>query len=377
MTTNDMNPFDSNTWGQSEQDSATQTEPTSVDSQEKTQDNGATQPEPQGGNEPSPSNDNANDAASATTSTTEDEDKDEFVQPELTFKNDVSKKVFDAILSGNYNDIAPIIYEQTKLSNLEKLDTNDLIKMQMKYENPDMSEADINKEFSDRYEFEEEKVDTSFMTEEEIASHNRSVEKSKKKLDKEMKRDARDAIRFLSEKKQEIDIPNINDYIKSSSTAIPDNSKEVAEYNQYMESERKKYEDSIEPSLEKITAFEMDYKDDEVNFKVNFLPNKEDMASMKDKLKSFTLEDYFGPKYYNQEKGEYNTAKLADDIYWMENREKIVKSIVSQAVSSAKVDMLRKIKGVSINDSPHSNTSTTSASTKSEMDAFVDKLYSM
>lgn len=376
MTTNDMNPFDSSTWDESSKDTTqTTTENNSVDSQNKTSDNGTT--EPPSGNDPSPSNDKTDEPTSDDTTPAEGENKDEFVQPELEFKNDISKKIFDAILSGNYSDIAPIISEQSKLSNLDKLPTEDLIKMQMKYENPDMTDSDINKEFAERYEIEDDKVDKSFMTDEEIASHEKSIEKSKKKIEKEMKRDARDAARFLSEKREDISMPDINEYIKSTTSKQPDNSKEVEEYNKFMESERKKYEDSIEPSLENITAFEMDYKDDEVNFKVNFLPNKEDLGAMKDKLKAFTLEDYFGPKYYNSEKGEYNTAKLADDIYWMENREKIVKSIVSQAVSSAKSDMLKRIKGVNISDSPHSSTSTTSASTKSEMDLFVDKLYSM
>ena len=82
---------------------------------------------------------------------------------------------------------------------------------------------------------------------------------------------------------------------------------------------------------------------------------------MKNKLKAFPLEDYFGTEYYNQEKGEYNTAKLAEDIYWRENREKIVKSIVSQAVASAKADMLKKIKGVSIGDAPSSSSSSKSS----------------
>lgn len=377
MTTNDMNPFDSNTWAADDTATPAPTETTennSVDSQDKTSDNGETKADT---TEASSNDDKKDEQSTGTSNTEETKDEDEFVQPELEFKNELSKKVFDAIISGKYSDIAPIISEQAKLSNLDKLPTEDLIKMQMKYENPDMSDADINKEFAERYEFEEEKVDTSFMTDEEIASHNKSIEKSKKKLDKEMKRDARDAAKFLSEKREDIDIPNINDYMKSFAPKQQDNSKEVEEYNKYMQQERQKYEDSIEPSLEKVPTFEMDYKDDEVNFKVNFAPNKEDLGAMKDKLKSFTLEDYFGPKYYNQEKGEYNTAKLADDIYWMENREKIVKSIVSQAVSSAKADMLRKIKGVSLSDSPRSSTSSSSDSTKSEMDAFVDKLYSM
>jgi hypothetical protein len=66
---------------------------------------------------------------------------------------------------------------------------------------------------------------------------------------------------------------------------------------------------------------------------------------------------------------------LAEDLYWINNREKIVKSIVSQAVSSAKADMLKKIKGVSINDAPSSKS--TNQSGKSELDSWVENLYSM
>ena len=383
MTTNEVNPFDTGAWKDDESttteqngEQQTTTEETTVDTQDKTTDNGEAQPDTSGVDDTKKGDGDNDQTADKTTDDGQQDDSATQAEPELTFKNDISKKVFEAILAGNYSEVAPIIYEQSVLSNLDKLSPQDAIKLQMQYENPDMTDADIEKEFRERYEFEEDKVDTEFMTEEEIKAHQKRVEKEKKSFEKELKRDARDAVKFLSEKRQEIDIPNINDYINSKAPQTPDNSKEIEEYNLFMEAERKKYEDSIEPSLQKITPFELEFKDDEVNFKVNFVPSKEDLDGMKDKLKAFTLEDYFGPEYYNQEKGEYNTAKLAEDIYWRENREKIVKSIVSQAVASAKADMLKKIKGVSIGDAP-SSASSSNTSGRSELDSFVDKLYSM
>lgn len=383
MTTNEVNPFDAGAWKDDESttteqngEQQTTTEETTVDTQDKTTDNGEAQPDTSGVDDTKKDDGDNDQAADKTTDEGQQDDSATQAEPELTFKNDLSKKVFEAILAGNYSEVAPIIYEQSVLSNLDKLSPQDAIKLQMQYENPDMTDADIEKEFRERYEFEEDKVDTEFMTEEEIKAHQKRVEKERKSFEKELKRDARDAVKYLSEKRQEIDIPNINDYINSKAPQAPDNSKEIEEYNAFMEAERKKYEDSIEPSLQKITPFELEFKDDEVNFKVNFVPSKEDLDGMKDKLKAFTLEDYFGPEYYNQEKGEYNTAKLAEDIYWRENREKIVKSIVSQAVASAKADMLKKIKGVSIGDAP-SSASSSNTSGRSELDSFVDKLYSM
>jgi hypothetical protein len=380
MTTNEVNPFDTGAWKDDESttpdtngEQAT-TEEKKVETQDKTSEDGESRPDTV---DDTKKDDGVNnEAVDKKADEGESGDSATQAEPELAFKNEISKKVFDAILAGNYSEVAPIIYEQSVLSNLDKLSPQDAIKLQMQYENPDMSSEDIEKEFKDRYEFEEERVDTEFMTEEEIKAHQKRVDKEKKSFEKDLKRDARDAVKFLSEKKEDIDIPNINEYINSKAPQAPDNSKEVEEYNAYMESERKKYEDSIEPSLQKINPFELEFKDDEVSFKVNYMPNKEDLEGMKDKLKAFTLEDYFGPEYYNQEKGEYNTAKLAEDIYWRENREKIVKSIVSQAVASAKADMLKKIKGVSIGDAP-SSSSSSNTSSRTELDNFVDKLYSM
>lgn len=383
MTTNEVNPFDTGAWKDDEVPSTetsgeqqTTTDEKPVDTQDKTTDNGEAQPDTSGVDDTKKVDGDDNQTTDKTPDEGEQDDNSAQAEPELSFKNELSKKVFEAIVAGNYAEVAPIIYEQSVLSNLDKLSSQDAIKLQMQYENPDMTSEDIEKEFKDRYEFDEEKIDTEFMTEEEVKAHQKRIEKERKSFEKELKRDARDAVRFLSEKREDIDIPNINEYINSKSPQAPDNSKEIEEYNTFMETERRKYEDSIEPSLQKITPFELEFKDDEVNFKVNFVPSKEDLDGMKDKLKAFTLEDYFGPEYYNQEKGEYNTTKLAEDIYWRENREKIVKSIVSQAVASAKADMLKKIKGVSIGDAP-SSSSSSNTSSRSELDSFVDKLYSM
>ena len=253
MTTNEVNPFDAGSWTDDESttteqsgEQTTTTEETKVDEQQKTTEDEQTQPdktEVDNSSQDDGSNDQSSDSSTEDNGAQDDATQSE---PELSFKNDLSKKVFEAILAGNYSEVAPIIYEQSVLSNLDKLSPQDAIKLQMQYENPNMSEADIEKEFKDRYEFQEEQVDTEFMTEEEVKAHQKRIDREKKSFEKELKRDARDAVKFLSEKRQEIDIPNINEYINSKAPKVEDNSKEIEEYNRYMESERKKYEDSIE-----------------------------------------------------------------------------------------------------------------------------------
>ena len=183
MTSNDFNPFAESTWNDEpqqqpdSQESVNSQESNSDDSKEASNEGKADDPQPEGkapdnsGDEPT--GDSSSDGGD------ESQDEDEDVQPELDFKNDVSKKVFDSIVSGNYAEVAPIIYEQTVLSNLDKLSDEEVLKLMIQYENPDMSDADIQKEYTDRYSHEDEQKDTSFMTEDEVAEYNKSVERAK------------------------------------------------------------------------------------------------------------------------------------------------------------------------------------------------------
>lgn len=377
MTENELNPFAESSWAE---------EPQATDSTATTESTETTETE----NESESSTDSTSSESESSTEKTDgeeskqsfDDDSDSYTQeydeedePKLEFKNELSQKVFESIVSGNYEKVAPIIYEQTVLSNLEKLSDEEVVKLMIQYENPDMSEEDLNKEYADRYSPDIEQKDTSFMTDEEISEYNKSIERAKKRAIKEIKKDAREAVRHLSEKRVDLELPNIQDYIKASTSRTKDNSREVEEYNQFIQNERMKYESSIDKGLDTVKSFEMDYADDDVSFKVNFTPNKDDLSSMKSDLQSFTLDDFYGPRYYDAEKGEYKTNVLAEDMYWLNNRDKIIKSIVSQAVSSTKANMLKNIKGVSISDSPSSRSTT--QSTKSEFDAFVEQLYSM
>ena len=206
MTTNEVNPFDTGAWKDDESttpdtngEQAT-TEETKVKTQDKTSEDGESRPDTV---DDTKKDDGVNnEAVDKKADEGESGDSTTQAEPELSFKNELSKKVFDAILAGNYSEVAPIIYEQSVLSNLDKLSPQDAIKLQMQYENPDMSSEDIEKEFKDRYEFEEERVDTEFMTEEEIKAHQKRVDKERKSFEKDLKRDARDAVKFLSEKKK-------------------------------------------------------------------------------------------------------------------------------------------------------------------------------
>jgi hypothetical protein len=167
MTTEEMNPFAETQWNDSPDVQETETNQNeSVDSQDK---NVSDEPEgSQGTTDASSSKDSESKGTDGSTPKGDDEsnlestaqESSEFTKPQLEFKNEISQKIFESITNGNYTEIAPIIYEQTVLSNLDKMSESDVLKLQIQYENPDMSESDVEKEFNDRYSIDEETKDT-------------------------------------------------------------------------------------------------------------------------------------------------------------------------------------------------------------------------
>jgi hypothetical protein len=67
-------------------------------------------------------------------------------------------------------------------------------------------------------------------------------------------------------------------------------------------------------------------------------------------MQNFTLQDYFVPRYINDE-GNFDTESIAHDLYVLENFDKIVEAHVSQAVNQAKAMFVKGLKNANFQES--------------------------
>jgi hypothetical protein len=88
-------------------------------------------------------------------------------------------------------------------------------------------------------------------------------------------------------------------------------------------------------------------------------------------MKDFDLESFYGPRYYKD--GKYDTKQIAEDIYFLQNRDKIVNSMVTQAVSKAKSDLLKGMKNIDYSNTPR----TAAVSDTNDYDTMVSKMFSL
>lgn len=335
-----------------------------VDSTEGSQDTGSSSQEPTGetgdAGQSALAEGQSNEGQSSDDQTSTDEGTGSSIDFEgksfdFEWDNEESKVIYESLISGDYGSVSDMLYEQKLLSNLSEMNDADAVMMSLAYQYPDLTPEEIHEEFESRYSIPKE--DTEYMSEDELAAYNRKVEKESKRIERELKKDARVAKETLSSYKKEISFPDILAKAKEFASVV-----DPKEYvNQYIQSEqtkseqtakaeREKYLSQVDKGLNEFNGFEVKYKDEEVSIDAKFAIPDEDKAALKQELNDFDLVDYFGNRYVKDD--QYDTRQIAEDKYFLQNRDKIINSLVTQAVSKAKLDWLKSIKGIDLSSKP-------------------------
>jgi hypothetical protein len=297
---------------------------------------------------------------------------------QFEWENEVAKNIYDSLTTGNISEVADILYEQKVLSELDKMDESDILKLKIAYDYPDLSPEEIEEEFASKYAVDKD-FDESLMSEEEIAAKRKQIEKQEKVLARELKKDVREAKDYLQTLKQDISFPDILSQFQEQSQPSVNTEEVVGQYLKTQEEEQAKayeqarqmYEQSIESGLNAFEGFNVNYKDEEVQFDGKYALSPEEKAQLQNDLKDFDLESFYGPRYYKD--GKYDTKQLAEDVYFLQNRDKIVNSMVTQAVSKAKADLLKGMKNIDYSNTPR----TAAVSDMSDYDKMVGKMFSI
>ena len=262
---------------------------------------------------------------------------------DINFANETSKKVFEYLKEGKVDEFLNVYQQQQKLTNLEKLDTDNVLKLKMKYENPELSDDEIEEEFNYKYNLEQPDIDEDLDSPEEIAKEKKRFEREKINMERLKKKDLKEAKDFLKSKKEEIVLPDIE---TSSTQQLQSNDVDEAAVKEF----RDKYLNTIPTTIDDIVGFGSKYKDSELEFETTYVIDPQDKAGLKDKMQNFTLQDYFVPRYINDD-GTFDTETIAHDLYVIENLDKIIEAHVSQAVNQTKSSFVKGLKNANFQES--------------------------
>lgn len=299
---------------------------------------------------------------------------EKFEPTPFEWKDDFSKNIYEKLVNKDVSELADMLYEQKVLSSLDSMDDADILKLQMAYEYPDLTPEEIEEEFNSKYNVDMD-IDEDMLSEDEVASKRKQLEKQQKSVNREMKKMVREAKTSLQEMKRDIDFPDILSQVQAGQQPISDDAisqylskQQEQQQGQYQEA-RKVFEQSIDNGLKAFDGFTVNYKDEDVQFDGKYNLTPEDKTALQGVLQSFDLESFYGNRYFKD--GNYDTKQLAEDVYFLQNRDKIVNSMVTQAVSKAKSDILKGMKNIDYSNQPRPSTSANS----SDYDQMVSAMF--
>ena len=270
---------------------------------------------------------------------------DKPVSQEINFANETSKKVFEYLKEGKVDEFMSVYQQQKQLENVDKLDADNVLKLKLKFENPDLTDAELQDEFDSRYGVEQPDIDEDLDDPADIEKAKKRYEREVSAMERLKKKDLKEAKSFLQEKKQEIVLPDIQSSKTQQQEAQGQEVDEVA-----IKEYRDKYLNSIPKTIDEIVGFESKYKDSELEFNTTYVIDANEKQALKDKMENFTLQDYFVPRYINED-GNFDTESIAHDLYVLENFDKIVEAHVSQAVNQAKAMFVKGLKNANFQES--------------------------
>jgi hypothetical protein len=272
---------------------------------------------------------------------------------ELTFKDEESKRVFDYLREGKIDDVLQVYNEQRRLSNLDKANDGDVLRIAMEYKHPNLSPEDISEEIGSRYKAEkpDEPIEDDYIDDEAYKSEKKKYEKDyakyekeQKRLDRQLKLDAAAAREQLAGYQKDIILPDIN---PAPATNQPDPAMQEAELAGWKKM-RQDYLDSLNKTSAEFKEISFEVNDEGVNFKGSYqIEDGERAALTKDLAEKNVIDDIILPRY--DKGGVYDTRQLMEDLYFLNNKDKIIKAAVRQAIAQTDLENLKRLKNIDLN----------------------------
>lgn len=274
---------------------------------------------------------------------------------EIAFANEQSRLIAEYLKEGKIDDVYQVLSDQRKLATVDKMSDADALRLQMEFKNTHFSPEDIQEEFASKYLAEKpEPIGTEDDYEDEDAykaaqkaydKEFKNYEREQKKLDRLLKTDAANAKEELKSLRSDIVLPDISP-AASTPTAEQDVDPNMPTQEQ-LQAARNSYLTSLGQSVTDFKSIPFKLSDEGVAVEANHVIDATEIAALqKDLTEKNVLDEVIGGRYL---KGDgYDTKQLLEDIYFLNNKEKIIANFVKQAIAQDRKKDLAERKNINL-----------------------------
>lgn len=268
----------------------------------------------------------------------------DFKEPEFSFKDDISKTLFDAIREGKSDEIYDILNQQKRLDKLTNAELNpslavDIIKTNIQNKYKDLTSDEVDLLFYESYYTPQKPEQGYDETDEDYATKLKAWQSQIDYVDKKMIIDAKVIRPELAKLKSELKLPDIY--------GLEQQEAQSREEFAVAQQARSVYERTLDSEFQSFSGFSVSVKDEEVDIPISFNVAEDERLAMKNTLSDFDSDTYFGDRWFTED-GKPKVQQIMADKYLLENRDKILQKVANEAASQRLLAHLKKTGNISL-----------------------------
>lgn len=270
---------------------------------------------------------------------------------ETKWANDDSKKLYEAIASGDRNQVLDILNKQSKLEQLASAELNtsnaaDVVKSYLQFKYPDLTQDEINYKFNKQYSISSKPTQRDDELDDEYNMRLSAWESDKRDKEMELMIDAKQYRPELVKFKNDLVLPEIKQNNQQPTQQI--SQEELAE----IEKAKDGFVKNTEAFLGTFNGISTSVKDKDVDYNVSYLVSQEDKALMSQFAKEFAESNFdanqlFAKDWLNED-GSLNVKQIIEDKMWLANKDRIIQKIAMESANQRLELYLKEKKNIKL-----------------------------
>lgn len=259
--------------------------------------------------------------------------------PEVKWENDESKRFYDLLRENKRDEIREFLNQQHQIERLEKLNIDnpasaiEVLKTNLQFKNKNLSADDIAFMIEENYAKPSKPYQEIDEAEEDYKTRLSQWEQQVQRIDRKMIIDAKLAQNEIPSYKSHVVLPDIQ---QPQVQQTGPSQEELAA----MEAGRKAYLDAVANEYQKFNGFTVTAKDGDVQLPISYVVDPQENVATRQLMENFNTDAFFANRWFD-EKGTPRVTAMQEDLYLLQNRDKIFQKIANEAVAQAGLNRIK------------------------------------
>ncbi len=291
---------------------------------------------------------------------------------EVKYANEESKKLHEAILAGNKKEAYNILHQQEQLERLETMqptsakEAAEIIKANLQFKHKDLKPEQIDRLFTRQYAMPAQPKQGVDQEDAEYALVLEDWKTQVAEREQDMIIDAQIAKPELSQYKSQLILPDIP---KVEAAAPAQSQEELAK----RETLRSNFVQKLDSDYKNFSGFSVTAKDGGVDLPINYAIAPEELDASKQQIANFDVNQFFDSRWFD-DKGIPNIKQIQEDLYLLQNRDKVFQKIANEASAQRLAHHLKTKSNINV-DGTNNGAPVTNGKTAEQ--EFAEKVWSV